>query len=123
MDDISKVYIYLLNDTIIENLQDINDMSIVMLKGEKGDGAGTWGEIDGNIAHQTDLQNALSSKANQSALNITNANVATNTSNISTLQTEVSALGNGSPEVVDTVAEMIDTTKTYPNNSRVSLRK
>ena len=113
MDDISKVYIYLLNDTIIENLQDINNMSIVMLKGEKGDGAGTWGEIDGNIAHQTDLQNALSSKANQSALNTTNANVSTNASNIATLQAEVSAFGNGSPEVVETVAEMIDTTKTY----------
>ena len=113
MDDISKVYIYLLNDTIIENLQDINDMSIVMLKGEKGDGAGTWGEIDGNIVNQTDLQNALSSKANQSALNTTNANVSTNASNIARLQTEVSSIGNGSPEVVDTVAEMIDTTKTY----------
>lgn len=113
MDDISKVYIYLLNDTIIENLQDINNMSIVMLKGEKGDGAGTWGEIDGNIANQTDLQNALALKANQSALNTTNANVATNTTNIATLQAEVSAIGGGSPEVVSLVADMIDTTKTY----------
>ena len=42
----------------------------------------TWGGIAGTLANQTDLQAELDLKANQAALDITNANVATNLSNI-----------------------------------------
>ena len=47
-------------------------------------GSATWGGIGGNITLQTDLQAALTAKANQTSLNTTNANLA-NKADISTL--------------------------------------
>lgn len=44
-------------------------VKILMLKGEKGDpGGSTWGNISGNLSDQTDLETALSEKANTADL-------------------------------------------------------
>lgn len=44
-------------------------VKILMLKGEKGDpGGSTWGNISGTLSNQTDLNTALSGKANTSDL-------------------------------------------------------
>lgn len=44
-------------------------VKILMLKGEKGDpGGATWGNISGTLSNQTDLNTALSGKANTSDL-------------------------------------------------------
>ena len=65
-----------------EKIQE-HKVKILMLKGEKSDkGNAVWGSITGDISTQTDLQNVLNGKASAES-------VATNTSDISDLQTIV----------------------------------
>lgn len=63
-----NVQVNLENQFKIEDLSDKTLVKILMLKGEKGDQGATtgasWGYITGNITDQTDLKNALNSKAN-----------------------------------------------------------
>ena len=81
-----------------EKIQE-HKVKILMLKGEKGDtGNAVWGSITGDISTQTDLQNVLNGKAsaesvatNTSDISSLQSSVATNTSDISSLQTDVSA--------------------------------
>ena len=70
------------------------------------DAAGTtWGSIDGTLSNQTDLQNALNLKANQSELDATNNTVTdnyntlngrinNNVQSISDINTTLSSYGN-----------------------------
>lgn len=51
-------------------------VKVLMLKGEKGDTVSAeWGTISGTITEQTDLKNALDSKAKQTDLNNANQNI------------------------------------------------
>lgn len=65
------------NDINVKEEKEKTLVKILMLKGEKGDkgDSATWGEVGGTLSDQTDLQNALNLKANQSDLNTTNQNV------------------------------------------------
>ena len=79
-----------------EKIQE-HKVKILMLKGEKGDtGNAVWGSITGDISTQTDLQNVLNGKAsaesvatNTSDISSLQSSVATNTSDISRLQSSV----------------------------------
>lgn len=73
------------NDINVKEEKEKTLVKILMLKGEKGDSVSAeWGTITGNLEDQTDLKNALASKANQSSLDTTNQNV-------SNLQTAVNS--------------------------------
>ncbi len=88
--DETNVQVGFENQFVIKDMTEDTLVKILMLKGEKGDTvSGQWGTIIGNLADQTDLKNALDSKASASDLSTTNSNVATNTSNISALSTQV----------------------------------
>lgn len=55
------------NDINVKEEKEKTLVKILMLKGEKGDSVSAeWGTISGNLENQTDLKNALDSKANQS---------------------------------------------------------
>ena len=65
------------NDINVKEEKEKTLVKVLMLKGEKGDkgDSATWGEVGGTLSNQTDLQNALNSKANQTDLNTTNQTV------------------------------------------------
>lgn len=96
------------NDINVKEEKEKTLVKILMLKGEKGDSVSAeWGTITGNINNQTDLKNALNSKANQSevtqALNQkANASDLNNYYNKSQMNT---ALGSkiGTEDIVDTL--------------------
>lgn len=60
------------NDINVKEEKEKTLVKVLMLKGEKGDTVSAeWGTITGNLEEQTDIKNALDSKANQS--DMTNA--------------------------------------------------
>ena len=74
------------NDTIVK---------ILMLKGEKGEaGATNWGAITGTLSNQTDLKNALDGKANQSDFSTVSNQVSTNTTNIGTINGQITDINS-----------------------------
>lgn len=96
------------NDINVKEEKEKTLVKVLMLKGEKGDSVSAeWGTITGNINNQTDLKNALDSKANQAettqALNQkANASDLNNYYNKSQMDT---ALGSkiGTEDIVDTL--------------------
>lgn len=63
-------------------------------KGDKGDsGASEWGDIGGTLSNQTDLQNALDSKANASSIP-TKVSQLTNDSNYQNAKQVQTAINN-----------------------------
>ena len=91
------------NRYIVRDETKDNIVRILMLKGEKGDSGGTWGEIDGNIASQVDLQNALSAKAD-----------------VASIPTKTSQLSNDSGFVVDNSYVHTDNNFTSAEKSKLA---
>ncbi len=104
--DETNVQVGFENQFVIKDMTEDTLVKILMLKGEKGDTvSGQWGTIIGNLTDQTDLKNALDSKASASDLNTTNSNVATNTGNIATntgnIATNTAAIEENSEDIAD----------------------
>lgn len=56
------------DDYKVHDLDKIEDIHIIMVKGDKGDSGGRWGEIDGNMTNQLDLTAALNTKADNTTV-------------------------------------------------------
>ncbi|MCD2345823.1 hypothetical protein [Clostridium guangxiense] len=114
----------IVNERVDEIIAHGADGSLEELVDIRNRGDGTVATTAGDRVRE--LGSQLAEKVNQADLNTTNANVRTNTENItslqnnkaenstvSSLQTQVASLASGAPQAVSLVANMTDHTKNY----------
>lgn len=112
--DETNVQVGFENQFVVKDFTDKTLVKLLMLKGDKGDTVSAeWGTITGTLSSQTDLKNALDSKANTSDL----SSVATSgdyedLTNTPTIPTKTSDLTNDSGFIDNTVNDLTNYTKT-----------